>query len=297
MRYLLSVLLLMSFMYGKVVEKHYEYRWDILNEEIKIDKEIITVGEFFNIVENQTGYRVKNRVEELDENKRFVDLGSLKILGRMFDEILSGVDAMVDVDVKNHLIEIVYPEHLYVELPYNWDMQQAKRYFEKLNPWVRVYVAGNRLEFYGLKRDIEEIADIVNQYVNKAFKKYEAIITIYPYCTNDRSMMFIGKRKYYGSEDRKPIKSMRSIIKHGDIINVCYKDFNMNFKVDIQNEEIVYEDIAIPFYKLYDLGFVFRVKDDRDSFIYHLLNPDDRCDHVIVVIDISDNKILDGIYE
>lgn len=238
-----------------------EWEWDVLNEEINLPPGVMTRKEILDAIEKSTGYRVLVKVDELDLKKRFVDMNVFKTVGDVLSEILAGEDAIPEVDERKHVIKIVHPKYLYVDLPKGWDLPKTKKELERMFPEIPFYIAGSRIVAYGTEKDMRKVAPVVKKLVEDAFAVYDLEISVYPYCTSDPDKFFLGKRKYYGSEEYGPVKKTFVRVKHGDRVAVSFGGLNLSFVFDAQNREISYGDMKIPFYALKSVGFVVTPND------------------------------------
>jgi hypothetical protein len=284
--------MLFSFVYGDISMTDNKYRFNILNEKLVVPNEVNSYADIANLIETQYGYRVITKVDEIDKEKKFVDLSKFTTIGEIFDNLLNGYDAVIDVQKSK--IMVVYPEHVYIDLPYGWDILKAKNAFERKFSNIRFYIAGNRISAYGLPYDLSAITPYLKEYLNYAYKKYHIYVRIYPYCTTEAGTEFIGKRKSTGSEEFSIIKQIDSKITHGDKINVSYENINMNFLVDVQNENVIYDGQSIPLSKFSEYGFVFKINGPSQSMfdIGALSDKSKACSDVIVVLDLSESFLM-----
>jgi hypothetical protein len=294
--------------------KQNEYRFNLLNHKLKFNNfdvsvykelpvisnnclandstisksRIYTMKEIFNLIDTQFGYTTFIKIDELDLDKRFVDLEKYENIGDMLRYVLQGVEGVIDIDESKHALNIVYPKHLYIDLPYDWNIKEAKRNFERSYPNVRFYIAGNRISAYGLDRDVNKVALPLKRYQSLAHTQAQFRISVYPYCTSDNGNSFIAKRKLYGSEQLKPYKIVESVVGSGGYLNINYKDISLSMKVDLQNGRLIYNNQTIPLNELNVLGFAFKDSkevDNSNSILDYFRTKEKRCSHFIITID------------
>jgi hypothetical protein len=274
-----------------------EYRFGILNRQIHIPADLMTYGQILKFIQAATGYDIINKVEEIPFDKKFVGLSRYHILGDLLNEVLKGYDAVVDVDEVNHIIKIIYPETVYIDLPYGWPMEKVKSQFKQLFPYVNFYIEGNRLTAYGIPRDIAKLVPYFKTYQENAYKKDSFRVALYPYCTHVKKYVFLARRKYSGSEEFKPLKSLTASLGQNEKVAISYRDINVNITYDKADNIVRIGKYEIPISDLSKMGLAFRVfyKKDDDSFIDQtkkvlnfVLNGQKEtahCNDVIVVID------------
>ena len=283
-----------NLLHADVILVQQKYRFYILNQNINIPNEIVTVGEIQQLVKKQLGYDLYIDIQDLSPNQKFVfKPGSYK-LGNVLDKITEGIDSVIDVNDKRQYIKIEYPDYAYIDLPYDWNMMKAKKSFQNLFPYVHFYVAGNRLTAAGLSSDLAGLVPVMKAYQENAFKKQRFFINIYPYCTTVQNDFFIGRRKYEGSEQYKPLKSYTVTVMHGDKINISYGTMQVNLTYDRQDKTIYLYDLKIPIKDLSKIGFVFKLHKKRDRNIFENWfgeKKGSQCNDAIITIDPAGNTI------
>jgi len=266
------------------------YRYEVLNEQINVPSGILTFKQVLNLIEAQTGYTIINKVDEIPMDKKYVALNRYKVVGDLLRAVLQGYDAIVDVDQKYHIIKIIYPEVIYIDLPYGWPMGDTQKEFQRLFPYVRFYIEGNRITAYGTPEDIAKLVPYFKNYQEKAYKKDEFRISLYPYCTSVKDYVFLARRKYYGSEQYKPIKAIDIKLGQDEKVAISYGNININITY---NKALSYMQIGkykIPLSKISTVGLAFRAsgtgedKGEISSYLDRLFSKKD-CKDVILTID------------
>lgn len=286
-----------AFLYGTAlyagirIKDDREWEWDVLNEEISLPSGILRRKQILDYIEKATGYRVFVKVDELDLKKRFVDMNEFKTVGDVLSEILAGEDAVVDVKERRHLIKIVHPKYLYVDLPNGWDLAKTKKELERLFPDIPFYITGNRIVAYGTEKQMKKVAPVVKKLVQDAFAAYDLEISVYPYCTKDPDKFFLGKRKYYGSEEYGPVKRTFVRVRHGDRVAVSFGGLNLSFSFDAQNREISYGNMKIPFYALKSVGFVITA-DGNGGVLEKLVGSSPCGNRYIITMEVLRNGLV-----
>jgi len=281
-----------SGLYASVQIAQSEYRFGVLNHSIEVPKDIMTFEEVLKLIEKTTGYNIVNKVDEIPLDKKFVSLKRFHIIGDLLNYVLKGYDAVVDVDKEDYLIKIIYPENIYIDLPYGWPMFKVKEIFQRMFPYVNFYIEGNRLTAYGIPKDIAKLAPLFKKYQENAYKKTSFRVALYPYCTNVKKYTFLARRKYYGSEQFKPIKYVNVSLGQGEKVAISYKDININITYDKADGVMLIGKYTIPVNKLSTIGLAFKVNGlggvgNSSDFIDYLLNSKEpvKCNDVIVTID------------
>lgn len=287
-----GLLMFNSVAFGAVRIADQEYRFGVLNQSINVPSDIMTYKEVLMLVQKATGYNVVNKVDEIPMDKKFIGLQRYKIVGDLLNAVLKGYDAVIDVDKNDYIIKIIYPEVIYINLPYGWPMIRVKEEFKRLFPYVNFYIEGNRITAYGIPRDIAKLAPYFKIYQKNAYKKDTFRIALYPYCTNVKKYVFLARRKYYGSEQYKPIKYINTSLGQGEKVAIDYKDININITYDKADGTMDIGKYEIPLSDLSTVGLAFKIdgtesSDSLSGFINHLLNSKQfvKCNDVIVVID------------
>ena len=269
-----------------------EYRFGVLNQSIEVPKDIMTFKEVLNLVQESTGYNVANKVDEIPLDKKYAGLKKYKVVGDLLNAVLEGYDAVVDVDKEDYIIKIIYPETIYIDLPYSWPMETTNEYFKRNFPYVNFYIEGNRITAYGIPRDIAKLVPVFKRYQENAYKKTSFRISLYPYCTNVKKYVFLARRKYYGSEQYKPIKYINVSLGQGEKVAISYRDVNINMTYDKADGIMRVGKFEIPLNVLFTTGVAFRVvsldnPDIPGGLINYLLNNKKpvKCDDVIITVD------------
>ena len=235
------------------------------------------------------------KIQELKPDQKFVIGPGKFLIGDVISKITEGLSSVTAVDDKKQYIAIEYPDYAYIDLPFDWNMIKAKKSFEKLYPYVRFYIAGNRLTACGLDSDLAKLVPVFKAYQNNAFAKQRLFVNVYPYCTNIKNDFFLGKRKYEGSEQYKPLKSYTLTVMHGDKINVSYGNMQVNITYDKQDKAVYLYDMKIPFNDLSKIGFVFKLsKKHTQNFFTKIFESDDegsKCNDAIITIDPATNTL------
>jgi len=269
-----------------------EYRFGVLNQSIEVPEDVMTYGQVLKLIQKATGYNVVNKVDEIPMDKKFAGLKQYHIVGDLLNAVLRGYDAVVDVDKDDYIIKIIYPETIYIDLPYGWPMMRVKEQFKRLFPYVNFYIEGNRITAYGIPRDIAKLAPYFKTYQQNAYKKSSFRIALYPYCTNVKKYVFLARRKYYGSEQYKPIKFVNVSLGQGEKVAISYRDININITYDKADGIMDIGKFKVPVSDLSTIGLAFRINgmespDTPGGFINYLLNSKKpvECNDVIIVID------------
>ena len=278
--------------FGAVHIADQEYRFGVLNQSIEVPNDIMTYQEVLELIQKATGYNVVNKVDEIPMDKKFIGLKRYKIVGDLLNAVLQGYDAVIDVDKDDYIIKIIYPEVIYIDLPYGWPMMRVKEEFKKLFPYVNFYIEGNRITAYGIPRDIAKLAPYFKIYQENAYKKDTFRIALYPYCTNVKKYVFLARRKYYGSEQYNPIRYVNTSLGQGEKVAITYKDVNINITYDKADGVMDIGKFKVPLSELATVGLAFRINriespDTLNGFVNYLLNSKEptKCDDVIIVID------------
>ena len=270
-----------------------DYRFGVLNRSIDVPKDLMTFKEILQLIEERTGYNVVNKVEEIPFNKKYVELSKYKIVGDLLNATLTGYDAIVDVDKTHYIIKITYPESIYINLPYGWNMEHLKKQFKQLSPYVDFTIQGNRLTAFGVPKDIAKLANYFKVYQDNAFKKDSFRVALYPYCTKIKKNVFVGRRKFYGSEEYKPMSQSTTSLGQGEKVAISYrKTLNINMTYNKSKEVIEIGKYSIPINKLSAMGIVFKAQGEtqkRSGIMGYILNGKKsnnlKCNDIIIVID------------
>lgn len=235
-----------------------EYKYDIFNLKLKGLDDLTTFGTIEKALEEQYGFKIVNKILELNPNKK-IYLPEKEKIGDILNEVIKGYEASVDVDGKKGVIYINQLNSFFVQMPFGWDMHHLKESFVFSFNEVEYKINGTRLYVYGSKSKIEEIRPTLLEVERLANRKQYFQVIVYPYSTNENAKQFIGYMKNLSPlKESTPLSQTVISLTHNGNYGFVFQGEFIQLKMNLINETIEFSDeLYVKFDQLYDLGYVF----------------------------------------
>ena len=210
--------------------------YEVLNYDIYLEKDNMSVHDILNDIEETTNYKVFDHINIPDENIIY-DSSKFKTVGGILHRILEEYNGIPYTE--NFTIHLDFFNTATIKLPYGWNVEESSKKLKKYFPDIQFFVEGFKIKAFGDSLQIEKIKEKFYYLDKIANQKQNISISVFNYENQniDEKNIYIGNRNW-NIEKANKIKETKVQIGHLDDITIVINEDVFVFQFDLQNNKL-----------------------------------------------------------